>query len=302
VHALLAKGNPAVYPPAIFLAATPLALVGSVAAAVIWDVAMACCLLAALRLVGVRDWRIYAVVVCSFPFAASMVLGQIDGLLALGAALVWRYRDRPLVSGAGAAGVVATKLFLWPLILWLLVTRRWRAGLAAAAGAAGLIVGAWAVIGFSGFREYPRLLARLSDAFQARGYSPVATGLRFGLSRNEARVLAPLVAIALILLMVWLVRRGFAAHAFCAAVAAGVFASPIVWMHSMLILFVALAVVRPRFSGVWLAPLALWLSQTEPPRAPELAAAQVVLAVLLALALVPDGRSRMSVRASTARP
>lgn len=285
-HALLLKGNPAVYPPAIFLVASPLALLPLTLATAVWDLMMSAGLAVALRLVGVRDWRIYAVVFLSFPFIASMVLGQIDGLLALGCALAWRYRDRTIVAAIAVAGVIATKLFLWPLALWLLVTGRRRAALGAVSGAAALMLGAWAAIGFDGLRQYPRLLAELSDAFQNRGYSAVASALRAGLAVGPARLLAPLAGVALLLLTLRLARLPFGEdRAFAAAVAAGIFSSPIVWMHSMLIFFVAFAIVRRHFSAAWLTPLAFWLAQHEPPSLSQFVAGQCLMLIMLGLAL-----------------
>jgi hypothetical protein len=282
-HQLLLAGHPAVYPPDIFLVAAPLGWLPFAAAVAVWDVAMAACLVAALRVVGVRDRRVYAAVLVSYPLIASLALGQIDGLLALGCALAWRYRNRPAGAAAAVAGVIATKLFLWPLAFWLLVTGRVRAGLGAVAGAAVLMAVAWGVIGFDGFREYPRLLRALADAFQGRGYSPVATALRAGVPVGEARLLAPLVLVLLLAATARLARSDD--RSFAAAVAAGVFGVPIVWMHSVAILLVAVAVVRRTFGAIWLLPLAFWVSQNEPPRWPLLLVAQLLMVALLAVTL-----------------
>jgi hypothetical protein len=253
---------------------------------------MVACLAAALALVGVRDWRVYAAVFVSYPLTASLVLGQIDGLLGLGCALAWRYRDRAAPAAAAVAALIATKLFLWPLAFWLLVTGRRKAAAGAVGGAAALMLAAWAVIGFDGLRDYPRLLKALADAFQIRGYSPVASGLRAGLPVELARLLAPLVTVALLAAMVRLTRAGAGdTRAFAAAVAAGIFGSPIVWMHSLVIFFVALAIVRRDFSAVWLLPLAFWVSQTETPRWPQLVVTQCLMVALIAATLA-EGRSQ----------
>ena len=42
------------------------------------------------------------------------------------AAVAWRYRDRFPIPGFALGVAVALKFFLWPLVLWLAATRRWR--------------------------------------------------------------------------------------------------------------------------------------------------------------------------------
>jgi hypothetical protein len=189
------------------------------------------------------------------------------------------------VAGLAVAGAVATKLFLWPLGAWLLLTGRRRAAGVAAFALPVLVLGAWAGIGFGGFREYPNLLAKLTDGFAGGGYSPVASAFRAGLPMSVARAAAPIAALVLIGFAARSARAGDERTAFAAAVTAGVFSSPIVWMHSMLILFVALAVVRPRFGAVWMLPLALWISETEPPALFRFVAAQCAILAIMVLML-----------------
>ena len=76
------------------------------------------------------------------------------------------------------AAVISFKLFLWPLVVWLAATGRLRSAAATLAVAAAGTVAAWAVLGFAGFRDYPELLSRLTDAVQAKSYS--ADGVRPG--------------------------------------------------------------------------------------------------------------------------
>jgi hypothetical protein len=90
---------------------------------------------------------------------------------------------------------------------------------------------------------------------------------------------------------VWLARiRRAERRALVAAVAAGTFSPPIVWMHSVVVLLVVLAIVWPEFSWVWLVPLALWVTQTEPPSFGLAIFGQIVIAVLIASALWSPGR------------
>src|SRR5205814_8737007 len=124
------------YPAPTIVVASPFALLPFTASAVLWDVLAAAALFAALRLVGVRDWRVYAVVFMSFPAAASLELAQIDAPLALGVALVWRWRHTSGIRFAVSLGaLLVAKVFLWPLLVWAAVTR-WRHAVGAAVAAA----------------------------------------------------------------------------------------------------------------------------------------------------------------------
>src|SRR5262249_41081304 len=106
--------NPAVYPAGVLVALTPLSLLPFDAAFALWGLANAAALVVALRLVGVRDWRCLAIASLCAPAAVSLVVGQLNGLLALGVALVWRHRAHARRAGAAVGLIVAAKVFLWP--------------------------------------------------------------------------------------------------------------------------------------------------------------------------------------------
>src|SRR5205085_5854366 len=72
-----------------------------------------------LRLLGVRDWRCYALALGALPGTAAVTLGAFSWLLALCAAAAWRYRERRIVVAFAIACAVVSKLFLWPLVVWL---------------------------------------------------------------------------------------------------------------------------------------------------------------------------------------
>jgi len=246
-----------------------------------------------LRIVGVRDWRVYAVVLFSFPVAASLELAQFDAPLALGCALVWRWRHAPGLRLAIALGaLLVAKLFLWPLLVWTAATR-WRHALGAAIVAALLAIAGWSVIGFAGFSSYPRLLSSLTYAFGPKGYSLMALGTRVGLAPSVARFAPLLAAAVLCVLCVSFARRGRPEDAFVAAVGAALFGSPVLWLHYTVILLVALAVKRPSFGLIWAGPIALWLTPTEnPSNGFEFALGFTLVVLLLILALRPTRPTR----------
>lgn len=264
ISALLAQSNAFIPPPPLALLSIPLSVLPFTLAVVLLNVVCAAGLTASLLVLGVRDWRVFALGLCSFPFVASLVLGQPDGVFALVAALSWRHRG----SGRGAMAVgalIALKLFAWPLILWLLATRRARSAAIATLSTLVILAGTWACIGFRGLRDYSRLLTADSRAFEQNSHSVVSAAMRLGASQRVGLVLAIVVALSLVLIVVRIAHGGDLAW-FAAAIAAGLLTSPILWSHYLVLMLVPLAIARPRADGAWLLTLALYLSPVEPPR------------------------------------
>ena len=56
--------------------------------------------LLALRTLGVRDWRIYGAVLLWPPVISGYQNANLSLPLVLGVAFAWKYRDRPIVTGA----------------------------------------------------------------------------------------------------------------------------------------------------------------------------------------------------------
>src|SRR5437868_5577435 len=113
-----------VYPPIAALFAAPLAAFPfGVAAALLAVVEVAATALT-LRVLGVRDWRCYGVTLLWYPVIQNVLIGSITSVLALGLAIVWRYRDDRSVASPVTAALIATKVFLWPMLFWLAATRR----------------------------------------------------------------------------------------------------------------------------------------------------------------------------------
>ena len=172
-----------VYPPLLAIVATPLAVLPVASAVLIWSLLSAGAIAAALWLLGVRDWRVYGLSLLLAGTRDSIAAGTVGPLLVLGAAIAWRYRDRrPALAGAGAGLAIALKLFVWPLLLWLVVTRRAHTALLGVIIGGGAALASWAVIGFDGLTDYPNLLRRLSDLEADQSYSMYAVGQAVGLA------------------------------------------------------------------------------------------------------------------------
>jgi hypothetical protein len=248
------------YPAAAAVLLAPLGMLGFHTAAAVWSALLIASLLAALWILGVRDWRVLSVVVSSAPVISSVRLGTFTPVLILLLAVAWRWRNRRWWAGAALALAISLKLFVWPVVLWLVATRRYGAAIVSGGLAAVFTLGAWAAIGFDGLRDYPELLRRLSDIVADRGFSLVALGTELGLPHVMATALPWIVGPALIAAVVLAARDVDRDEtAFSLAVVASIAFTPIVWLHYFALLVVPLAVSRPRFAWPWLLMWVFWL-------------------------------------------
>ena len=260
-RAAIEIGNPAVYPPPFIVAAVPLAFLPAQAAAWVWSFALLAGVLGALRIVGVLDWRCYVLAGTSPVVLHGLYWGNLTLLLMVPVALAWRYRDRATVVGLAVGAGIAAKLFLWPLLVWLLLTRRFRAAAIGVASSVALVVGAWAVVGFQGLTQYPALLRAVQDVYAIRSYSLATVAGGLGASTPVAVAACTLVGLVLLALSAWLVTRDDGdRRAFALGLAACVIASPIVWPNYAALLFIPVAITWPRFSLAWLFGYPIWLS------------------------------------------
>ena len=254
----LAHNDKFVYPPITALLVAPLALLPHLAGRVLVLLLTIACVPLALRLLGVRDWRCYGIALLTAPVLDSVSLGALSPLLLVGVAAAWRYRNRRYLAAAFTAVTVIAKLFAWPLLVWLVATRRVRTAVTAAALAFVLLVVGWAAIGFAGLNDYPHLLRVLSKVEAAQSYSIVGL-LRF--DGAAATALTGVLGLAVVLAIV-LAARGADGdrRALSVAVAGALLATPVLWLHYLVLLFVPIALARPRLTALWFAPLAFWVT------------------------------------------
>jgi hypothetical protein len=254
-------GNPAVYPPVFILASVPLALLPATAASWLWLVGLAAAVLASMWILEVRDWRCLALAATSPVVVHGLWYGNLTVLLVLPLALAWRYRDRARVVGIAVGAAVAAKLFVWPLVIWLLLTRRFRAAAWAAVSTVVLVLGAWALVGFQGLRDYPTLLRVVQDVYAVRSLSLSTVAGSLGASVSAAVAVAAVAGLACLGLATWVVRRDEGdRRAFAVVVTACILASPIVWPNYAALLFVPIAITWPRLAPAWFFGYAVWLA------------------------------------------
>jgi Glycosyltransferase family 87 len=252
--------RPFVYPAPAAVAMVPFALLPLAVANVLWAIAGAAAVATSLRLLGVRDWRCYGAVFAWPAIWSSIDNGTITPFLILGCAALWRYRDRAVVAGALVAALVLIKLYLWPLAIWLLATKRWRASLGAVVmGAVGAFAG-WALIGFDGMTRYPQLLARLTSLVGDESYSPYALFRSLGASAHVAELLILAAGGGALAAAVRFARRsGGDAAGFVLTIAAALVLTPVVWPHYFGLACIAVALARRNLHAAWMAPMFLFV-------------------------------------------
>lgn len=292
--AALSSQTAFVYPPLGAFLAAPLAALPQHAADVLVTVLAALAVPAILMLVGVRDWRCLGAALLWWPTISAIQLGTAVTALALGLALVWRWRERPVRAGVALGLVVALKLFLWPLLVWLVITRRYRAAIIAAGSSVVFVLTPWIPLHWAGFLSYPHRLEVLASIEAKRGFSPAALLAQLGFGWR----LAEAVSYGLgVIVLVWAYRRRSSDESALGLVcAASLLLTPILWPNYLLIMIVPLALLRPRFDLVWLLPVVLFGQPVFGPPVWEIALFLGVLAALTADALeVFPGRRRPQV-------
>jgi hypothetical protein len=283
--AVLARAESYVYPPLVSIVIAPFSLLPVQVATALAVTGTAAALAATLWVLGVRDWRCYGLSLLLEPVLSCIQTAAISGFLALGLALAWRARASGWRTPVLIAAVIAAKLFLVPVLVWLALVRGLRCAALTAAGALAIVVGPW-LLGFPGLRTYPRLLSMLTDVEGDKVYALRALVHIFGAG--------------------WTVSQGIALLAGCAALAAAVFvafrlegerttlglailaallASPIVWPHYQVLLLLPIAIARPRLHWLWATPLVLWVAGHAGLRGDTVSIAASVAIVVCALVL-----------------
>ena len=137
------------YPPLWAMLVSPLLALPSIVAQYAASILCATAILAALRIVGVRDPFCLAAALISSPVVSAAQIGNASAFVALLLALTYRYNGTP----AGIA--IALKLYPWPVLIWSGIRRGWRDLLIgmSVARCCGILV-PWAIIGFDGIGRY----------------------------------------------------------------------------------------------------------------------------------------------------
>lgn len=266
-RAAVSVGNPAVYPPVFILASVPLALLPVAAAAWLWLCVLGAAVLASMWILGVRDWRCLVLAVTSPVVVHGIWFGNLTVLLVLPLALAWRYRDRAPIAGVALGTAVAAKLFVWPLVVWLLLTRRFRAAAWAVGSTAVLVLGAWALVGFDGFADYPALLRAVQHVYAVRSLSLATVAAGLGVPTSTSVTASAAAGVVCLVTAACLACRGDGdRRAFAVLVAGCILATPVVWPNYCALLLVPIATAWPTIAPAWFFGYAVWLAGAFAPK------------------------------------
>jgi len=257
-------GNPALYPPFLMFLVAPLTFLPWWLGLTIWTLLQACAIVGALAVLGVRDVRCYGLALLSIPVLQGLTWGNATLLLVPLVAVAWRWRDHWGRVGVVVGLAMASKLFAWPLLAWLLGTRRYRAAGAAAGVSAMVIVVPWGAIGFDGFGAYPDLLRVAERLYSTHSFSVATILAGLGLDPSIASRGPLVVGVVAAAAALYAGRRGFDEVSVSLAIFAAILGSPIVWEYYYALLLVPVAILRPRFSGLWMLLLLSYVAHMLP--------------------------------------
>lgn len=258
-------GSPAVYSGASFVYPyfavwpfVPLAAMSPALSGSVFFVVCGCAVLAACLVGAEADPWPATLVLCTTFTITGLQLGALSPLLFAGAVFLWRLRDRPLAFALLAAPVVASKLFLAPLLVWLLLARRYRA-LAYTSALSLTLIAVGFALGPLGPGQYLDLLSQLGTHEARSGFGLIGALMNAGLAPAGAEASAVAVTLALFAgAYVHFRRTGDERVSFCAGIVASLVLTPVLWSHYLILLPAALITLgAPRRWFVILA-LASW--------------------------------------------
>jgi hypothetical protein len=270
LHVYPIPGSPAVYSgssfvypyfavwPFVALAALPSALGTTIFFALSASAVIAACLIAAEG----DPWP--AVLVLCTAFAITgLQLGALSPLLFAGTIFLWRLRERPVAFALLAAPVLASKLFLVPLLAWLLLARRYCAFAVASAFTIALLAAGF-VAGPLDPAQYLHLLSQLGAHEARSGFGLIGALMNAGVASAAAQPVAGALALALYSAAYVHNRRTRNERVlFCTGIVACLLVTPVVWSHYLVLLPAALLVMGA--ARRWLLVLALGSWALAPP-------------------------------------
>ena len=188
----------------------------------------------------------------SFPFVYAVKLGQVGPLLFCLFALGWRWLDRQVALGVVGALGAAIKLQPGLVLLWALLTSRFRAVVAGGVVLLALAGITTVLAGASAWTDFLTLIRTVSDPIRtAHNFTPGAIAFAYGASADVAGLIQLISTVAVIVLLVASTRWATDEASYMTAVIASQLVSPIVWDHYAMVLLLPVAYLLA--SGRWWA-------------------------------------------------
>ena len=263
------SGKAYVYPTWDLLIIAPFTLFSPHLASLIFVAASSLCYTIALRLLRGPSPLVVLTVSVMTPVLISMQMGTMTPLMFLGLAIVWRFRDSLVVAGIIVAFLATLKLFLMPVLLFFLVTKRWRTFALALLTVAVLISASFA-FGPISIISYVHILLVLSAHEMSFGWS-LSGVLRSLLPYsiiNQA-LLGGLILSMLAGIIVFHNKSRDDASTFVGVVIVALLATPILWSSYLPLLLCVTLILKTTDKALALLGLFTWILVT-----PDLAGMQ----------------------------
>lgn len=243
------------YPPTFVPLVLPFGLLSAGAAVWVWAALLIAAFLIGTAILPVSRsvrWWIVLLAGLSWPFVYAVKLGQVGPLLYLAFAIGWRWLDDPVRLGLSTAVGAAIKLQPGLILVWALLTARWRAVVVGAIGLAVLAAIATIVAGPGSWSDFLTLVRRVSDPITTpHNFTPGAVAYQLGLSADAAAFVQWTSMILALVAVVAAARLATAEASFLVAVVASQLLSPILWDHYALLLLLPVAYLLS--AGRWWA-------------------------------------------------
>jgi alpha-1,2-mannosyltransferase len=248
------SGSAFVYPWLSAFLFLPFAVLPSATACLLFSVLSSAALVAGCRALGLRSAVAIAALLLAAPVLRNAEVGALNAVLLLLGAVLWRWRDRTPAVVACVVLLLGTKLFLAPVLLWVVLTRAPRCTFFTL-GALGTYFGAGFLLGPVTLTTYTRSLSLLSQHEGLAGMSMRhLSALRGWPAWAPTAIAATLLAVVL---GVWARGRNDALL-YAGCLSAGLLLTPILWNSYLVVALLIVLVVRPSAPWVVAAAAGSW--------------------------------------------
>ena len=197
-------------------------------------------------------WTILLLAGWSFPFVYAVKLGQVGPILFCLFGLGWRWMDREIPLGVGGALGAAIKLQPGLVLVWTLLTLRFRAVIAGALTLIALALVTSVLAGPNAWTDFLSLIRTVSDPIRTEhNFTPGAIAFAWGAPPDVAGLVQLANTVGVIALFLMSIRWATDEASYMIAVIASQLISPIIWDHYAMLLLLPVAYLLA--SGRWWA-------------------------------------------------
>ena len=197
-------------------------------------------------------WWILLLAGLSFPFVYAVKLGQVGPILFFAFAVGWRWIEDPIRLGASAALGAAVKLQPGLVLVWALLTGRFRAVAVGAAVLLALALVATLLAGPGAWSDFLVLIRTVTNPITTeRNLTPGAIAYQLGASADVAAVVQLINTFVVVAAFLAAIRWAGDEASYLVAVIASQLVSPILWDHYAMLLLLPVAYLLS--AGRWWA-------------------------------------------------